>query len=92
MQDDDSAGTSVPDSSSPLRLDRRKFVVIGANHGLDREVTAALHSVRVELCCVDIDAARADKADKVGGSNEIADSRDRKAGEGHRRDSRGGLG
>ena len=51
--------TPVPDYPSGLRLDGRRFVVVGAGQGIGRQTAHALASVGARVACVDVDAARA---------------------------------
>jgi NAD(P)-dependent dehydrogenase (short-subunit alcohol dehydrogenase family) len=60
--------TPVPDYSGLLRLDGRRFVVIGAGQGIGRQATHALASVGARTLCVDLEADRAqDIAAEVDG-------------------------
>ena len=45
--------TPVPDYPSLLRLDGKRFVVVGAGQGIGRQATHALASVGAQLVCVD---------------------------------------
>ncbi|HEX4775987.1 MAG TPA: short-chain dehydrogenase, partial [Acidimicrobiia bacterium] len=47
--------TEVPDYPGRLRLDGRRFVVIGAGQGIGRQATHALASVGARTFCVDLD-------------------------------------
>jgi NAD(P)-dependent dehydrogenase (short-subunit alcohol dehydrogenase family) len=47
--------TDVPDYPGKLRLDGRRFVVIGAGQGIGRQATHALASVGARTFCVDLD-------------------------------------
>jgi NAD(P)-dependent dehydrogenase (short-subunit alcohol dehydrogenase family) len=47
--------TPVPDYPGLLRLDGRRFVVLGAGQGIGRQVSHALASVGARLACVDQD-------------------------------------
>ncbi len=65
----------VPDYPAALRLDRRRFVVLGAGQGIGRQSAHALASVGAHVACVDVEAARArDVADEVGGVAVVGDA------------------
>ena len=49
---DDSA---VPDYAGMLRLDGRKYVVIGAGQGMGRQAAHALAANGAQVHCVDVD-------------------------------------
>lgn len=51
--------TEVPDYANRLRLDGRRFVVVGAGQGIGRQCTHALAAVGARVVCVDVDADRA---------------------------------
>ena len=58
----------VPDYPSLLRLDGKRFVVIGAGQGIGRQTSHALASVGARVLCVDLEQDRADTvAREVGG-------------------------
>jgi NAD(P)-dependent dehydrogenase (short-subunit alcohol dehydrogenase family) len=58
----------VPDYARLIRLDGRRFVVLGAGQGIGRQVAHALTSVGARVACVDEVAERADDiAAEVGG-------------------------
>lgn len=60
--------TPVPDYQDRLRLDGRRFVVLGAGQGIGRQATHALASAGARVFCVDLEPDRAqDIADEVGG-------------------------
>ena len=60
--------TPVADYPGLLRLDGRRFVVIGAGQGIGRQATHALVSVGARTFCVDVEPDRArDIAGEVGG-------------------------
>jgi NAD(P)-dependent dehydrogenase (short-subunit alcohol dehydrogenase family) len=60
--------TPVPDYPGLLRLDHKKFVLIGAGQGMGRQAAHALASVGANVMCVDVDDDRAgDIADEIGG-------------------------
>ncbi len=60
--------TPVPDYASLLRLDGRRFVVLGAGQGIGRQAAHALASVGARIACVDEVADRAaDIAAEVDG-------------------------
>jgi NAD(P)-dependent dehydrogenase (short-subunit alcohol dehydrogenase family) len=52
--------TEVPDYPGRLRLDGKRFVVIGAGQGIGRQATHALASVGARTFCVDLDRDLAD--------------------------------
>jgi NAD(P)-dependent dehydrogenase (short-subunit alcohol dehydrogenase family) len=67
--------TPVPDYPSLLRLDGRKFIVLGAGQGIGRQAAHALTSVGAQVFCVDKDADLAhDIAAEVGGIAWAADA------------------
>ena len=51
--------TPVPDYPSQLRLDGRRFAVIGAGQGIGRQASHALASVGARLFCIDVEGDRA---------------------------------
>jgi NAD(P)-dependent dehydrogenase (short-subunit alcohol dehydrogenase family) len=58
--------TPVPDYPGLLRLDGRRFLVLGAGQGIGRQVSHALASVGARLACVDQDVDLAsDIADEI---------------------------
>ena len=60
--------TSVPDYPGLLRLDGRRFVVLGAGQGIGRQASHALASVGARVACVDVDPdLAADIAAEVDG-------------------------
>jgi NAD(P)-dependent dehydrogenase (short-subunit alcohol dehydrogenase family) len=68
---DDSA---VPDYPSLVRLDGRRYVVIGAGQGIGRQATHALASCGAQVVCVDRDGdLAADVAAEVGGTPWVGD-------------------
>ena len=61
--------TPVPDYPGLLRLDGRRFVVLGAGQGIGRQASHALASVGARLACVDQDADLAgDIAGEIDGA------------------------
>ena len=61
-QADDSGaadGEAVPDYPGLLRLDGRRFVVLGAGQGTGRQAAHALASVGARVACVDLEGDRA---------------------------------
>jgi NAD(P)-dependent dehydrogenase (short-subunit alcohol dehydrogenase family) len=61
--------TPVPDYANRLRLDDRRFVVIGAGQGIGRQTAHALAANGARLVCVDVDPGLADDiAEEVGGT------------------------
>ena len=66
--------TDVPDYPSLLRLDGRRFVVLGAGQGIGRQATHALASAGARVVCVDRDAdLAADIAAEVDGTPWVGD-------------------
>jgi NAD(P)-dependent dehydrogenase (short-subunit alcohol dehydrogenase family) len=60
--------TPVPDYPGLLRLDGRRFVLIGAGQGIGRQAAHALSSVGAKVFCVDVDPGLAGEiAEEVGG-------------------------
>jgi NAD(P)-dependent dehydrogenase (short-subunit alcohol dehydrogenase family) len=58
----------VPDYESLVRLDGRRFVVLGAGQGIGRQVAHALTAVGARVACVDeIEERAGDIAEEVGG-------------------------
>jgi NAD(P)-dependent dehydrogenase (short-subunit alcohol dehydrogenase family) len=82
-QADDSGaadGEAVPDYPGLLRLDGRRFLVLGAGQGTGRQAAHALASVGARVACVDLEADRAatvaaevDGLPLVGDMSERAD-------------------
>ena len=68
----------VPDYPGLLRLDGRRFVVLGAGQGIGRQASHALASVGARLACVDqeVDLA-SDIAAEVGGTALSGNAYDR---------------
>ena len=67
--------TQVPDYPQLLRLDGRRFVVVGAGQGIGRQAVHALASVGAGLACVDVEADRAEEiAAEVGGVAVVGDA------------------
>lgn len=72
--------TDVPDYPALLRLDGRRFVVIGAGQGIGRQATHALASAGARVVCVDRDAdLAADIAAEVDGIPWVGDVTERPA-------------
>lgn len=70
----------VPNYQSLIRLDGRRFVVIGAGQGIGRQTSHALASSGARLLCVDVDPGlAADVAGEVGGEPFVGDATDRAA-------------
>ena len=68
-------GTPVPDYPGLLRLDRRRFVVVGAGLGIGRQTAHALSAAGARVACVDVEADRAhDVASEVGGVAVVGDA------------------
>lgn len=67
--------TPVPDYPSLLRLDRKRFVVVGAGQGIGRQTSHALASVGAKLLCVDNrDDLAKEISEEVGGVPYVADA------------------
>jgi NAD(P)-dependent dehydrogenase (short-subunit alcohol dehydrogenase family) len=67
--------TPVPDYPGLLRLDRRRFVVVGAGLGIGRQTAHALSAAGARVACVDVEADRAhDVASEVGGVAVVGDA------------------
>jgi NAD(P)-dependent dehydrogenase (short-subunit alcohol dehydrogenase family) len=74
--------TPVPDYPSLLRLDGKRFVVVGAGQGIGRQTSHALASVGAKLVCVDNrDDLAKEIADEVGGALFVADATKREDAE-----------
>ena len=59
--------SQVPDYAGMLRLDGRKYVVIGAGQGMGRQAAHALAANGAQVLCVDLEKDRADDiADELG--------------------------
>jgi NAD(P)-dependent dehydrogenase (short-subunit alcohol dehydrogenase family) len=70
--------TPVPDYPSLLRLDGKRFVVVGAGQGIGRQAAHALASVGASLICVDNrDDLAKEIADEVGGIPFVGDATSR---------------
>jgi NAD(P)-dependent dehydrogenase (short-subunit alcohol dehydrogenase family) len=68
----------VPDYPGSLRLDGRRFVVLGAGQGIGRQAAHALASVGAHVACVDVEEDRArDVAAEVDGVALTGDMTDR---------------
>src|SRR6476619_3787753 len=52
--------TPVPDYQAMLRLDGRRFVLIGAGQGIGRQAAHALSGAGARVFCVDVDDGVAD--------------------------------
>ncbi len=67
--------TPVPDYAGGLRLDGRRFVVVGAGQGIGRQTAHALASVGASVACVDVDGDRAHEiAAEVDGVAVVGDA------------------
>jgi NAD(P)-dependent dehydrogenase (short-subunit alcohol dehydrogenase family) len=74
--------TPVPDYQSLLRLDDRRFVVIGAGQGIGRQAAHALAAAGARLFCIDVDADLADEiAREVNGVAGVGDAMKREDAE-----------
>jgi NAD(P)-dependent dehydrogenase (short-subunit alcohol dehydrogenase family) len=70
--------TDVPDYPSLVRLDGRRFVVIGAGQGIGRQATHALATCGARVVCVDREGDLAKEiADEVDGIPWVGDVIDR---------------
>ncbi|HWW53884.1 MAG TPA: SDR family oxidoreductase, partial [Acidimicrobiales bacterium] len=85
--------TEVPDYAGGLRLDGRRFVLIGAGQGIGRQAAHALAAVGARVFCVDKDPDLADDiAKEVGGIPWSGDATDRADAERLFLDAAGALG
>src|SRR5688572_11642668 len=67
--------TPVPDYPGLLRLDGKRFVVVGAGQGIGRQTSHALASVGARLICVDNREDLANEiAEEVGGVPCVAEA------------------
>jgi NAD(P)-dependent dehydrogenase (short-subunit alcohol dehydrogenase family) len=67
--------TPVPDYPGLLRLDGKRFVVVGAGQGIGRQTSHALASVGAKLLCVDNrDDLAKEISEEVGGVPFVADA------------------
>jgi NAD(P)-dependent dehydrogenase (short-subunit alcohol dehydrogenase family) len=67
--------TPVPDYAGLLRLEGRRFVVIGAGQGIGRQATHALTAAGARTLCVDVDATLAEEiAAEVAGVPWVSDA------------------
>jgi len=70
--------TPVPHYEGLLRLDGRRFVVVGAGQGIGRQAAHALASVGARLMTVDVDGdLAADIAEEVGAEPFVGNATDR---------------
>jgi NAD(P)-dependent dehydrogenase (short-subunit alcohol dehydrogenase family) len=70
--------SDVPDYAAMLRLDGKRFVVLGAGQGIGRQAAHALASVGARVVCADVDADRARAvAAEVGGLASIGNAASR---------------
>jgi NAD(P)-dependent dehydrogenase (short-subunit alcohol dehydrogenase family) len=70
--------TPVPDYGARLRLDGRRFVVLGGGQGIGRQATHALANAGARVACVDLEADRAEQvAGEVGGVAVTGDATSR---------------
>ena len=68
----------VPDFPGRLRLDGRRFVLIGAGQGIGRQAAHALTAVGARVFCIDVEPKLADEiAQEVGGVAGSGDATDR---------------
>ena len=65
----------VPDYPDLVRLDGRRFVVVGAGLGIGRQTAHALSAAGAHVACVDLEADRADDVpSEVGGVAVVGDA------------------
>lgn len=70
--------TPIPDYPAQLRLDGKRFVVIGAGQGIGRQTAHALASVGARTFCIDVEADLArEVAAEVGGVAGVGDATQR---------------
>ncbi|HZP29585.1 MAG TPA: SDR family oxidoreductase [Acidimicrobiia bacterium] len=68
----------VPDFPGRLRLDGRRFVLVGAGQGIGRQAAHALTSVGARVFCIDVDPKLAGEvAEETGGVAGSGDATDR---------------
>jgi NAD(P)-dependent dehydrogenase (short-subunit alcohol dehydrogenase family) len=63
--------SEVPDYAGMLRLDGRKYVVIGAGQGMGRQAAHALTANGAQVLCVDVEQDRADDIAAELGSGAV---------------------
>jgi NAD(P)-dependent dehydrogenase (short-subunit alcohol dehydrogenase family) len=54
----------IPDYGKRLRLDDKRYIVLGAGQGMGRQTSHALHQMGARVFCVDLEAARAEQVAK----------------------------
>jgi NAD(P)-dependent dehydrogenase (short-subunit alcohol dehydrogenase family) len=70
--------SAIPDYAAQLRLDGRRFVVLGAGQGIGRQAAGALTAVGARVACVDVESERAARvAAELGGVALSGDMTDR---------------
>lgn len=68
-------GTPIPDYASGVRLDGRRFLVLGAGQGIGRQTVHALSAVGARVACVDLESDRAHEvAAEVAGIALVGDA------------------
>src|SRR5258708_40344953 len=74
--------TAVPDYANRLRLDGRRFVVVGAGQGIGRQCAHALAAVGARVACVDVETDRARAvANEIDGTAAVGDATRREEAE-----------
>ncbi|HUV09540.1 MAG TPA: SDR family oxidoreductase [Acidimicrobiia bacterium] len=67
--------TPVPEYAGRIRLDGRRFLVLGAGQGIGRQTVHALAAVGARVACLDLEADRAHEiAREVGGLALVGDA------------------
>src|SRR5712692_598134 len=85
--------TEVPDYANRLRLDGRRFVVVGAGQGIGRQCSHALAAVGARVACADVDTDRARAvAVEVDGTAVVGDATRREEADRIFTDAEQGLG
>jgi NAD(P)-dependent dehydrogenase (short-subunit alcohol dehydrogenase family) len=64
--------TPIPDYANMLRLEGRRYVILGAGQGIGRQAAHALAVNGAQLVCVDVEKARAEDVAQECGHEAIA--------------------